>query len=85
MSEVIIMNRENKRKKYDKNYFKKHKCTDSFICKVCGVTVVSQGAGSCHRNHCLNCLSSVHLDTPLRQGFKLSWGYGADYCLGAEK
>lgn len=56
------MNRENKRKKYDKNYFKKHKCTDSFICKVCGITVVSQGAGSGHRNHCPNCLSSVHLD-----------------------
>lgn len=56
------MNRENKRKQYEKGYYKTHECKDSFICKVCGRLVVSDGAGSCHRNHCPNCLSSLHLD-----------------------
>lgn len=37
-------------------------CTDSFICKVCGAAVGPEGAGSQHRNHCPNCLSSVHVD-----------------------
>ena len=56
------MNRENKKRKYDKKYFRAHPCTDSFTCKVCGWPVVSQGAGSNHRNHCPNCLHSIHLD-----------------------
>ena len=56
------MNRENKRKKYEKHYYKNHACTDSFTCKVCGRLVVPEGAGSGHRNHCPNCLSSQHLD-----------------------
>ena len=56
------MNRENKRKKYDKHYYKNHACTDSFTCKVCGRPVVAAGAASDHRNHCPNCLSSLHLD-----------------------
>ena len=56
------MNRENKRKKYDKNYYKTHPCTDPFTCKVCGRLVTPCGAGSDHRNHCPNCLSSLHLD-----------------------
>ena len=56
------MNRENKRKKYDKNYFKKNACTDSFVCKECGWLVVAAGAGSAHRNHCPNCLTSKHVD-----------------------
>lgn len=56
------MNRENKRKKYKKGYYKTHSCKDSFTCKVCGRPVVSAGAGSEHRNHCPNCLSSLHLD-----------------------
>ena len=30
------MNRENKRKQYEKGYYKTHPCTDSFTCKVCG-------------------------------------------------
>ena len=30
------MNRENKRIKYTKGYYKNHACNDSFICKVCG-------------------------------------------------
>ncbi len=56
------MNRENKKRKYDKRYYRTHPCTDAFTCKVCGWPVVSAGAGSSHRNHCPNCLSSIHLD-----------------------
>ncbi len=56
------MNRENKRKLYQKGYYKTHPCNDSFTCKVCGRPVVSAGSGSNHRNHCPNCLSSLHLD-----------------------
>lgn len=56
------MNRENKRKMYEKGYYKRHSCNDSFNCKVCGRPVVDTGAGSEHRNHCPNCLSSLHLD-----------------------
>jgi len=57
-----MMNRENKRRKYDKGYYKKHPCLDPFTCKVCGRLVVPSGAGSDHRNHCPYCLSSVHVD-----------------------
>lgn len=56
------MNRENKKKKYTKGYYKTHGCSDSFTCKVCDRPVVSGGAGTEHRNHCPNCLSSLHLD-----------------------
>ncbi len=56
------MNRENKRKMYTKGYYKTHACKDSFTCKVCGRLVVAAGAGSDHRNHCPNCLSSLHVD-----------------------
>ena len=56
------MNRENKRKQYEKGYYKTHGCSDSFVCKVCGRLVVSAGASSRHRNHCPYCLSSLHLD-----------------------
>ena len=57
-----VMNRENKRKQYEKGYYKTHGCNDSFTCKVCGRLVVPAGAGSDHRNHCPNCLCSLHLD-----------------------
>jgi len=56
------MNRENKRKLYDKHYYKTHPCEESFTCRVCGMLVVPGGAGSEHRNHCPSCLHSVHLD-----------------------
>lgn len=56
------MNRENKRKLYEKGYFKTHACQDAFTCKVCGRLVVPEGAGSKHRNHCPNCLTSLHVD-----------------------
>ena len=56
------MNRENKRKQMEKGYYRTHSCSDIFTCKVCGRPVGSAGAGSGHRNHCSNCLSSLHLD-----------------------
>lgn len=56
------MNRENKRKSYQKGYYKNHPCDDIFVCAVCGRTVAAEGSGVNHRNHCPNCLSSLHLD-----------------------
>ncbi|MEA5002656.1 MAG: ribosome small subunit-dependent GTPase A [Christensenella sp.] len=37
-------------------------CLETFTCKVCGTPVVPEGAGSGHRNHCPNCLASIHVD-----------------------
>ena len=54
------MNRENKRKTFEKGYYKTHPCNDTFTCKVCGRLCTPQEAGSDHRNHCPNCLSSLH-------------------------
>lgn len=56
------MNRENKRKRYEKGYYRNHPCNEVFTCRVCGRTVVPAGAGSDHRNHCPNCLASLHVD-----------------------
>ena len=39
------MNRENKRKQFEKGYYKTHGCSDSFTCKVCGRLVVPTGGG----------------------------------------
>ena len=56
------MNRENKRKIFEKGYYKTHACRDTFTCKVCGRLCTPENAGSDHRNHCPNCLSSLHVD-----------------------
>jgi len=56
------VNRENKRKLYEKGYYKTHPCNETFTCKVCGRLVTPGEAGTNHRNHCPNCLSSLHLD-----------------------
>ena len=56
------MNRENKRIQYEKGYYRKHPCRENFLCRVCGREVVPEGAGSDHRNHCPNCLTSLHVD-----------------------
>ncbi|MBQ3528859.1 MAG: RNHCP domain-containing protein [Clostridia bacterium] len=56
------MNRENKKKEFEKNYYKNHPSTEIFTCKFCGHEVFPDGAGSKHRNHCPYCLSSKHLD-----------------------
>ena len=42
--------------------YRKSACMESFVCKICGTLVVPDGAASHHRNHCPNCLSSVHVD-----------------------
>mgnify|MGYP006936188356 CR=1 FL=1 len=47
------MNRENKRKTFEKGYYKTHACRDAFTCKVCGRRLCTpESAGSDHRNHC---------------------------------
>lgn len=56
------MNRENKRKLYEKGYYRTHPRDEVFTCRVCARTIVPQGAGSAHRNHCPNCLTSLHVD-----------------------
>ena len=56
------MNRENKKKSFNKGYYKTHACDEIFTCKVCGRLVGPTGAGSQHRNHCPNCLTSLHKD-----------------------
>jgi len=56
------LNRENIIKNYTKGYYRHNACNDSFTCKVCGRSNASHGAGSEHRNHCSNCLSSLHVD-----------------------
>ncbi len=43
-------------------YYMDHPCDEVFTCQVCGKEVHPEGAASDHRNHCPNCLSSVHLD-----------------------
>ncbi len=50
------MNQYNKKKNY-----RNISCNESFVCKVCGFPV-NPGGGTEHRNHCPNCLSSIHLD-----------------------
>lgn len=39
-----------------------HPNTESFTCKACGHLVTPEEAGTQHRNHCPNCLSSLHVD-----------------------
>ncbi|MCR5399284.1 MAG: RNHCP domain-containing protein [Lachnospiraceae bacterium] len=43
-------------------YYMDHPCDEVFTCKVCGKEIHPEGASSDHRNHCPNCLSSLHLD-----------------------
>lgn len=62
MERGIPLNRENKRRKYEKGFFENHPCRDSFTCKVCGRLVTPEEAGTQHRNHCPNCLCSLHVD-----------------------
>jgi len=37
-------------------------CAEHFTCKICGELNLPDNAGSQHRNHCRNCLSSLHVD-----------------------
>ena len=56
------MNRETKKKSFQKGYHKTHPCDEIFVCNVCGRTVVPFGSGSDHRNHCPHCLSGKNVD-----------------------
>ncbi len=55
------MNRENKKKLYDQRDHGRP-AEGPFTCTHCGRLVLPQGAGTQHRNHCPNCLYSLHLD-----------------------
>ena len=79
------MNRENKRKIFEKGYYKTHPCRDSFTCKVCGWLVTPEAAGSDYRNHCPNCLSSLHMDEEPGPGRRVWWRDGPHRGLGPEK
>ena len=78
------MNRENKRKQFEKGYYKTHGCSDSFTCKVCGRLVVPTGAGSNHRNHCPNCLAvciwilSPEIERQTAEGLWNLWAFGSE-------
>lgn len=56
------MHRENKKRAFQKGYYKTNACREVFVCKTCGRTVAPDGTGSAHRNHCPNCLTSLHVD-----------------------
>ena len=56
------MNREIRRRRSEGGYYQSHPNTESFTCKVCGRLVTPEEAGTQHRNHCPNCLSSIHVD-----------------------
>ena len=43
------MNRENKRKTFEKGYYKTHACTNTFTCKVCSRLCTPENASSDHR------------------------------------
>lgn len=45
-----------------KRYHNNQNDRKPFVCKVCGLTIFPEGAGTQHRNHCPRCLSSLHLD-----------------------
>ena len=47
---------------HDKPCYQHRAPANRFICIVCGAENISEGAGSGHRNHCSQCLCSVHLD-----------------------
>ena len=53
------MHHDPKRKKQN---YRTEPCNDVFTCRACGRLVTPENAGSDHRNHCPNCLSSLHVD-----------------------
>lgn len=69
------MKRENKRKKFKTSYYKNNPCEEVFECKVCDRLVVPEFAGTEHRNHCPNCLSSLHVDNELEDHESDCGGY----------
>lgn len=79
------MNRENKRKLYDKHYYKTHPCDDAFTCKHCGRLVVPEGAGSDHRTIALTACAPFTLTTPPRPRSRLRRADGTHRRVGAQK
>ena len=59
------MNRENKRKQYEKGYYKTHACEETFNCRNCGRLVVPAGAGSDHRKFLRQIFVTVDITAPL--------------------
>lgn len=57
-----MRNRYQKEPSEERETFIGRPCTQTFVCKACGRTVVPEGAGSDHRNHCPTCLCSLHVD-----------------------
>ena len=45
-----------------KTDYRHNPCGEVFKCRVCGFLCTPDGAGTMHRNHCPNCLSSLHVD-----------------------
>ena len=45
------MNRENKRKTFEKGYYKTHRCNDTFSCRVCDRLVFPTPTGGNRRAH----------------------------------
>jgi len=37
-------------------------CHEAFTCKNCNYFIVPDGAATSHRNHCPQCLTSIHVD-----------------------
>ena len=56
------MNRENKRSNTKTDTIKITAATTPLPASTAGEVVVPIGAGTQHRNHCPNCLTSLHLD-----------------------
>lgn len=56
------MKKYNNNEVHEKGYYRTHACNETFVCRNCGREVVPEGAGSDHRNHCPNCLYSLHVD-----------------------
>lgn len=46
----------------NKSDYRYNPCNEGFECINCKTTVFPEGAGSSHRNHCPNCLCSLHVD-----------------------
>ena len=80
------MNRENKRKTFEKGYYKTHSCKDTFTCKVCGRLCTPQNAGSDHRNHCPNCpFQPARRHRARRPGVRLRRHHGPGGSLGEKR
>ena len=78
------MNRENKRKQFEKGYYKTHGCSDSFTCKVCADWLYPTGAGSNHRIIVQTVLAvciwilSPEIERQTAEGLWNLWAFGSE-------